>query len=94
MLDRLSGETLLYPMIGDPIRFAKSPQRLTAEFEAREHNGICVPMQVPDGELESAIRGLRPIRNVRGLLLTMPHKNAMFAYCAATATERRISSHD
>jgi len=86
MLERLSGETLLYPIIGDPIIFVKSPQRLTAMFEARNHNGICVPMQVPDGELESALRGLGSIPNVRGLLITMPHKNTMFPYCA-TASE-------
>lgn len=49
MLEELSGETLLCPIIGDPIIFVKSPQCLSAIFEARNHNGICVPMQVPDG---------------------------------------------
>jgi len=29
---KLSGETFLYPIIGDPITFVKSPQRLTAMF--------------------------------------------------------------
>lgn len=67
MLETLSGETLLYPIIGDPILFVKAPQRLTAMFEARNHNGICVPMQVPDGGLNSVLRGLGAIPNVRGL---------------------------
>jgi hypothetical protein len=84
MFAKLSGETLLYPIIGDPIVFVKSPQRLSAEFEARNHNGICVPMQVPEGELESVISGLGRIPNVRGLLITMPHKNSMFAHCATS----------
>jgi shikimate dehydrogenase len=90
MLERLSGETLLYPIIGDPIIFAKSPQRLTAEFEARDHNGICVPMQVPDGELDSYISGLGSVGNVRGLLITMPHKNTMFAYCATSSETSKL----
>jgi shikimate dehydrogenase len=42
MPDKLSGETFLYPILGDPITFVKSPQRLTAMFVEREHNGICI----------------------------------------------------
>jgi shikimate dehydrogenase len=73
MLCELSGETALYPILGDPIIYVKSPQRLTASFEARGHNGICVPMQVPGGDLEVVVRGLQLVPNVRGLLITMPH---------------------
>ncbi|MES2460727.1 MAG: hypothetical protein V4671_09085 [Armatimonadota bacterium] len=36
-LSDLSGETLLYPIIGDPILFVKSPQELTAKFRERNH---------------------------------------------------------
>jgi shikimate dehydrogenase len=90
MPGKLSGETLLYPIIGDPITFVKSPQRLTATFEERGHNGICVPMQVPDGELESFIRGVEPVSNIRGLLITMPHKNTMFDYCATSSETSKL----
>jgi hypothetical protein len=34
MLEELNGETALYPIIDDPIIYVKSPQRLTARFEA------------------------------------------------------------
>ncbi len=90
MLKTLNGETLLYPIIGDPIRFVKSPQRLTAEFESRDHNGMCVPMLVPDGTLDCVLRGLGTIPNVRGLLITMPHKNTMFAYCATSSETSKL----
>jgi shikimate dehydrogenase len=86
MLEALSGETVLYPIIGDPIGFVKSPQRLTAKLAERGHNGICVPMLVPDGTLMDFLRGLAPVSNVRGLLVTMPHKGAMFEHCS-TASE-------
>ncbi len=86
MLEALSGETMLYPILGDPINFVKSPQRLTAKFAERGHNGVCVPMLVPDGTLSDLLRGLAPVSNVRGLLVTMPHKGAMFKHCA-TASE-------
>lgn len=86
MFEALSGETSLYPIIGDPIGFVKSPQRLTTKFAERGHNGVCVPMRVPDTALDDVLRGLAPVSNVRGLLVTMPHKGAMFKQCA-TASE-------
>jgi shikimate dehydrogenase len=90
MLECLSGETRLFPIIGDPIIHAKSPQRLTSGFEARGHNSICVPMQVPDGDLEVVMQGLTRTPNVDGLLVTMPHKFAAFPYCATSSERARL----
>jgi len=87
MLKNLNGETRLFPILGDPIQFVKSPQRLTGGFEARGHNGICIPMQVPAADLEVVMRGLARTPNVDGLLITMPHKFTAFAYCT-TLSER------
>jgi shikimate dehydrogenase len=87
MPDLLSGETRLFPIVGDPIIYAKSPERLTLGFAARGHNGICVPMQVRQGDLDGSMRGLSLTGNVDGLLITMPHKTTSFAYCA-TSNER------
>jgi shikimate dehydrogenase len=90
MLERLSGETRLFPIIGDPIVYVKSPERLTSGFAARGHNGICVPMQVPKGDLESVMHGLSRIPNIDGLLVTMPHKFAAYAYCATSSERSRM----
>jgi len=87
MLESFSGETRLFPIIGDPIIHVKSPQRLTNGFEARGHNAICVPMEVPQAGLEGVMRGLSLIPNIDGLLITMPHKFTAFTYCA-TSSER------
>jgi shikimate 5-dehydrogenase len=86
----LSGETCLYPIIGDPIRFVKSPQRMSAKFNQLGHNGICVPMQVPEGALENVVRALGSVPNVRGLVMTMPHKKSMFAYCATSSETSKL----
>jgi shikimate dehydrogenase len=87
VIELLSGETRLFPIIGDPIRFVKSPQRLTSGFEARGHNAICIPMQIAEADLDEAMRGLARTGNVDGLLVTMPHKFTAFRYCS-TASER------
>src|SRR5215210_6102156 len=90
MLESLSGETRLFPIIGDPIKYVQSPARLTSGFAARGHNGICVPMQVPDGDLESVMHGLIRIPNIDGLLVTMPHKFAASTYCATSSERSRL----
>src|SRR5437868_124638 len=90
MLERLSGETRLFPIIGDPIRYAQSPARLTSGFAARGRNGICVPMQVPDGDLERVMHGLARIANIDGVLVTMPHKGTAYPYCATNSERSRL----
>lgn len=90
MLETLNGKTRLYPIIGDPIIYLKSPERLTSGFVSRGHNGICVPMQVPEGELESVMHGLSRIPNIDGLLVTMPHKFSAYTYCATSSNRSRL----
>ena len=87
MLENLSGETRLFPIIGDPIKYVKSPERLTSGFAARGHNAINIPVQVPEGDLESVMRGLTLVPNIDGLLVTMPHKFTAYTYCT-TSSER------
>ncbi len=90
MLDRLTGETRLFPIIGEPIRYVQSPARLTSGFAARGHNGICLPMQVPNGELGRVLHGLAGIANVDGILVTMPHKGTAFHHCATSSERARL----
>jgi shikimate dehydrogenase len=87
LFNRLSGATRLFPIIGDPIKYVESPMRLTRTFAERDHNGICVPMQVSASALDAVMAGLTAARNVDGILVTMPHKFTAFAYCA-TSSER------
>ena len=90
MVELPSGESRLYPIIGDPIIYVRSPQRLTSGFVARGQNCMCIPMQVPDGDLEVVMRGLTRTLNVDGLLITMPHKFTAFAYCATSSATARL----
>ena len=87
MFDILSGKTRLYPIIGDPIKHVESPERLTRSFSECGHNGICIPMQIQEGYLESVMQLFTSISNIDGLLVTMPHKFNAYKYCA-TSSER------
>jgi shikimate dehydrogenase len=87
MLGNLSGATRLFPIIGDPIKYVESPMRLSRTFAVRDFNGVCVPLQVPAGDLDAVMAGLTAAGNVDGILVTMPHKFAAFAHCT-TSSER------
>jgi shikimate dehydrogenase len=90
MLEGLSGATRLYPILGDPVTAVQSPQQLTRGFERRGHNGICVPMQVPRGALQSVMLGLSHTPNVDGLLITMPHKFDAFTLCSSSSPTSKL----
>src|SRR5690349_8925670 len=90
MSDQLSGATRLFPIIGDSITYVESPRRLTSTFAERGHDGICVPMEVPDGALDAAMVGLAATQNVDGILVTMPHKHTAFAHCTTTSDRARM----
>jgi shikimate dehydrogenase len=85
MAGNLSGATRLFPIIGDPIRYVQAPRGLTRALAERNHDGICIPMQVQTSDLDAVMAGLTATRNVDGILVTMPHKFTAFASCATTS---------
>lgn len=90
MINQLNGASRLFPIIGDPIRYVESPVWLTRTFGERGHNGICVPMQVPEGSLDVVMAGLTATPNVDGILVTMPHKFTAFGYCATSSDRAHL----
>ena len=90
MFDHLDGSTRVFPIIGDPIEYVESPAWLTRTFAARGHNGVCVPIRVPAGQLAAVMDGLSAMLNVDGVLVTMPHKFAASKYCATKSERARL----
>ena len=90
MFNQLGGATRLYPIIGDPVKYAESPIRLTRTFADRGHNGVCIPMQVPAGDLAAVMAALTATVNVDGILVTMPHKFTAFSHCATSSERSRL----
>jgi shikimate dehydrogenase len=82
----IDGKSQLFPIIGDPIVYVRSPERLSEGLSARGYNGICIPMHVAAEALPAVMAGLDVVPNIRGLLVTMPHKFTAFEYCT-TASE-------
>ncbi|WP_372605540.1 shikimate dehydrogenase [Actibacterium sp.] len=87
---RLDGETQLFPIVGDPIAQVKSPALLTGIMVARAFNGMVVPIHVSAEKLEEFITSLRDIRNVGGVVVTVPHKPASLALCDQPSERARL----
>jgi len=81
------GETRVFLILGDPIAQVKAPRGISLAFAERGVNGVLLPAQVTAGALDTLVAGLRYLRNLDGLVVTVPHKFAMLRHCA-TLTER------
>lgn len=77
----LTGETVLFPIAGDPIGQVKSPGLLTDILVARGINGLVIPTHVTAAAYPAFVAAMKTTRNVRGLIATVPHKQATLALC-------------
>lgn len=77
----INGGTKLYAIVADPIAQVKTPQTLNALMDDRGFNGVLVPMQVAPENLAAWFDGLRGIKNFGGLIVTVPHKQAIARLC-------------
>jgi len=87
MLPSLDGETRLHLIVGDPVGQTRSPAGLTAEFAARGVNAVCIPVHVPAPDFDDFMRAAKRVRNVDGIVVTIPHKFAALRHCDE-ATDR------
>jgi shikimate dehydrogenase len=70
------GNTQLVGLIGWPVEHSFSPAMHNAAFEAMGLNWHYVPLPVPPGQVEIAVRGLGAL-GFRGANVTVPHKQAV-----------------
>lgn len=81
MLDMLSGETRVFVIIGHPIAQVKAPGGMTRGFAERGRNAVVIPIHVLPEDVDRFIEALGPIRNVDGIIATVPHKFAARRHC-------------
>jgi shikimate dehydrogenase len=75
----ISGKTQVCGVIGDPIEHTLSPIMHNAAFEALKLDYVFLAFKVKPAEVENAVSGMRAL-TIRGLNVTMPHKNAVIKY--------------
>lgn len=72
----IDGRTQLVGLIGWPVEHSLSPAMHNAAFAALDLNWRYVPLPVPPGALEAAVKGLAAL-GFRGANVTVPHKEAV-----------------
>ena len=81
----LTGATRLNIILGDPIAQVKSPGGVTQAFIDRGHDGMLVPVQVGVEDLEALLKLADTIKNLDGVIVTVPHKFSCFKHCSSTS---------
>jgi len=79
----ISGKTRVCAIIGDPVEHSLSPVMHNAAFKELGLNLVYVAFTVTTRELKDAVLGARSL-GLRGLNVTMPHKNAVMAFLDET----------
>lgn len=70
----INGNTLLIAHVGYPTETFKSPMIYNPWFEHRGIDAVVVPIGVKPVDYVDTLSALRRVTNLRGLLVTMPHK--------------------
>jgi shikimate dehydrogenase len=73
----IGGATRLFGILGDPVAVVRSPSWWNALFARLGTDAAFVPLQVSAADLPRAWAGLTAVGNIDGLVLTMPHKQAV-----------------
>ena len=77
----LDGSTRIYFIVGDPIAQVKSPGGVSAAFQEKGFNAVCIPAHVSSAELETFFTAAKSMQNVDGIIVTVPHKIAFAKLC-------------
>jgi shikimate dehydrogenase len=81
----LTGATRLNIILGDPIAQVRSPGGVTKAFAERGHDGMLVPVQVSPEDLGPLLTVVDRVKNLDGIIVTVPHKFACFKHCSSTS---------
>ena len=88
----ISGKTRVCGIIGDPVEHSLSPAMHNAAFQELNLDFVYVAFRVRKDELKEAVVGAKTL-DIKGLNVTMPHKNAVMKYLDETdPTTRSIGA--
>jgi shikimate dehydrogenase len=85
----ISGRTRLYGFIGDPVIHARTPQNLNPLFAATGQDAVIIPVHIDAGRFETVIPQIMDLRNLDGLVVTMPFKERLMPFLDSIAPNAR-----
>ena len=88
--DNIDGTTRLFVIIGDPISAVRTPAVFNEMFGRQGVNAVFVAHHVAADDLNAAWAGLKTIKNLDGIVITMPHKTAMCGLVDSLGVNGRV----
>jgi shikimate dehydrogenase len=86
----VSGHTLLFPVVGNPISQVKAPLVFNALFRRAGIDALVVPLDLPPATVLDTCRGLLASGSIGGLLVTVPYKKTLFDLVAQPGEPARL----
>lgn len=89
----IDARTRLFAILGHPIDHVRAPVVWSALFKRYGINAVFLPAHVEPNGFDAAIAGFKRLKNVDGLMFTMPHKVAALGHADdITGRARRVGS--
>lgn len=86
----VSGSTLLFPVVGNPVSQVKAPLAFNALFRRAGIDALVVPLELPPESVLDTCRGLLASGSIGGLLVTVPYKKTLFELVAQPGESARL----
>ena len=80
---RGTGKADVFVMLGHPVGHAKSPGIFNELFEQRGLDSLMVPLTCRPEDFEAFWAGLTAAENIRGVIVSVPYKTAVYHKCAS-----------
>jgi shikimate dehydrogenase len=74
MLPTIQGNTDVYLIPGDPVGQVRAPEVFNLIFKTLGIDAVLVPVHVAAGDIQAFVGAAFLAKNVKGMLLTIPHK--------------------
>ena len=89
-IQQVTGNTRVYVHLAHPSSHVQTPQVMNRAFTDREIDAVAISADVAPADLGEVVRGLRRWRNLAGLGVTMPHKQAIAAHMDSLVGQARL----
>jgi shikimate dehydrogenase len=86
-----SGKSHLWAILAHPVAHVRAPEFMNPMIEAAGRDAFLVPFHVLPEDLEATMRSLAAIQNLKGFIVTIPHKPAMARLCAELGPNGKLT---
>jgi len=82
----ISGTTKLFVIFAHPAKQVRAPTLFNKKFEELRIDSVMIPIDVPPSHLKDCVNSMRGIKNLRGGVVTIPHKVEIAKLCDKLGT--------